>query len=133
MGLDPVDSTTYTQLVKKPDTTPALFLLGWCADYYDQQDWLTTVFHSQSTVTRVGYNNPAFDKLVTDGDKEPDLKKRDDLYQQASRLLSQDAPAAWIYYDANPVLQKPYVKSYYLTSLGFEEARFTDPYVTKKT
>ena len=133
VGLDPVDSTTYTQLVKKPDTTPALFLLGWCADYYDQQDWLTTVFHSQSTVTRVGYNNPAFDKLVTDGDKEPDLKKRDDLYQQASRLLSQDAPAAWIYYDANPVLQKPWVKSYYLTSLGFEEARFVDPYVTKKT
>jgi oligopeptide transport system substrate-binding protein len=133
VGLDPVDSTTYTQLVKKPDTTPALFLLGWCADYYDQQDWLTTVFHSQSTVTRVGYNNPAFDKLVTDGDKEPDLKKRDDLYQQASRLLSQDAPAAWIYYDANPVLQKPYVKNYYLTSLGFEEARFVDPYVTKKT
>jgi len=133
VGLDPVDSTTYTQLVKKPDTTPALFLLGWCADYYDQQDWLTTVFHSQSTVTRVGYNNPAFDKLVTDGDKEPDLKKRDDLYQQASRLLSQDAPAAWIYYDANPVLEKPYVKDYYLTSLGFEEARFTDAYVTKKS
>jgi ABC-type oligopeptide transport system substrate-binding subunit len=91
------------------------------------------VFHSQSTVTRVGYNNPQFDKLVTDGDKEPDLKKRDDLYQQASRLLSQDAPAAWIYYDANPVLEKPWVKNYYLTSLGFEEARFTDPYVTKKT
>jgi oligopeptide transport system substrate-binding protein len=133
VGLDPVDSTTYTQLVKKPDTTPALFLLGWCADYYDQQDWLTTVFHSQSTVTRVGYNNPAFDKLVTDGDKEPDAKKRDDLYQQASRLLSQDAPAAWIYYDANPVLEKPYVKDYYLTSLGFEEARFTDAYVTRKS
>jgi oligopeptide transport system substrate-binding protein len=133
VGLDPVDSTTYTQLVKKPETTPALFLLGWCADYYDQQDWLTTVFHSQSTVTRIGYSSPQFDKLVTDADKEPDPKKRDDLYQQASRLLSQDAPAAWIYYDANPVLQKPWVKSYYLTSLGFEEARFTDPYVTKKS
>ena len=133
VGLDPVDSTTYTQLVKKPDTTPALFLLGWCADYYDQQDWLTTVFHSKSTVTRIGYNNPQFDKLVTDGDKEPDPKKRDDLYQQASRLLSQDAPAAWIYYDANPVLEKPWVKSFYLTSLGFEEARWTDPFVTKKS
>ena len=111
----------------------ALFFLGWCADYYDQQDWLTTVFHSKSTVTQVGYNNPQFDKLVTDGDKEPDPKKRDDDYQQASRLLSQDAPAAWIYYDANPVLEKPWVKSFYLTSLGFEEARWTDPYVTKRT
>jgi oligopeptide transport system substrate-binding protein len=133
VGLDPVDSTTYTQLVKKAETTPALFLLGWCADYYDQQDWLTTVFHSQSTVTRIGYSNPQFDKLVTDGDKEPDAKKRDDLYQQASRLLSQDAPAAWIYYDANPALIKPYVKNFYLTSLAFEEARFTDVFVTKKS
>src|SRR5438270_3637984 len=59
-------------------------------------------------------------------------KTRDDLYQQASRLLSQDAPAAWIYYDANPVIEKPWVKSFYLTSLGFEEARWTDPFVTKK-
>jgi oligopeptide transport system substrate-binding protein len=133
VGLDPVDSTTYTQLVKHADTTPALFLLAWCADYYDQQDWLSTVFNSQSTVTRIGYNNPQFDKLVTDADKETDPKKRDDLYQQASRLLSQDAPGAWIYYDANPVLQKPWVKNYYLTSLGFEEARFTDVYVTKKS
>ena len=133
VALDPVDTTTYTQLVKKPETTPALFLLGWCADYYDQQDWLTTVFHSTATVTRIGYNNPQFDKLVTDGDKEPDAKKRDDLYQQASRLLSQDAPAAWIYYDANPALEKPWVKNYTLTSLQFEEARFTEPYVTKKS
>ena len=133
VGLDPVDSTTYSQLVKKLDTTPALFLLGWCADYYDQQDWLTTVFHSKSTVTQIGYNNPQYDKLVTDGDKEPDPKKREDLYQRASRLLSQDAPAAWIYYDANPVLEKPWVKNYYLTSLGFEEARFVDAYVTKRS
>jgi oligopeptide transport system substrate-binding protein len=131
--LDPVDSTTYTQLVKKPETTPAAFFLGWCADYYDQQDWLTTVFHSKSTVTRTGYNNPQFDKLVTDADKEPDAKKRDDLYQQASRLLSQDAAVAFIYYDAAKILQKPWVKNYYLTALGFEEARFTDAYVTKKT
>jgi len=84
-------------------------------------------------VTRTGYNDPQFDKLVTDGDKETNPQKRDDLYQQASRLLSQDAPVAFIYYDANPALVKPYVKNYYITSLGFEEARFTDPYVTKKT
>ena len=59
--------------------------------------------------------------------------EREPLAQQASRLLSQDAPAAWIYYDANPVLEKPWVKNFYLTSLGFEEARWTDPYVTKKS
>ena len=55
------------------------------------------------------------------------------MYQQASRLLSQDAAAAFIYYGATKILQKPWVKNYYITALGFEIARFTDVYVTKKT
>jgi oligopeptide transport system substrate-binding protein len=133
VALDPVDSTTYTALVKQPETTPALFFLGWCADYPDPQNWLSTVFHSQSTVSRVGYSNPQFDKLTADADKEVDATKRADFYQQASRLLSQDAAAGFVYNDANPVLLKPRVKDYRLTSLGFETARWIDAYVTKKT
>src|SRR2546430_720129 len=130
--LDPVDSTTYTQLVKKPETLPLMFLLGWCPDYYDQQDWLTTVFSSKASSGRVGYTSKQFDDLVFAADKEGDSKKRDDMYQQASRLLSQDAAAAFIYYGATKILQKPWVKNYYITALGFGVARFTDVYVTKK-
>ena len=130
--LDPVDSTTYTQLVKKPETLPLMFLLGWCPDYYDQQDWLTTVFSSKASSGRVGYNSKAFDDLVFAADKEPDQAKRDKMYQDASRLLSQDAAAGWIYYGATKILQKSWVKNYYITALGFEIARFTDVYVTKK-
>lgn len=131
--LDPVDSTTYTQLVKKPETLPVLFILGWCADYYDQQDWLTTVFSSKASSGRVGYNNKDFDDLVFAADKEGDAKKRDDLYKQASRKLSSDAAAAFIYYDVSKALIKPWVKNFTLTVLGFEEARFTDIFVTKKS
>lgn len=133
VALDPVDATTYSALIKKPETTPVLFFISWCADYPDPQNWLSTVFHSQSTVSRVGYANPQFDKLTADADKEPDAKKRADLYQQASRLLSQDAAAAFVYNDANPVLLKPWVKDFHLTSLNFETARWTDAYVTKKS
>ena len=110
-----------------------MFLLGWCPDYYDQQDWLTTVFSSKASSGRVGYTSKQFDDLVFAADKEGDSKKRDDMYQQASRLLSQDAAAAFIYYGATKILQKPWVKNYYITALGFEIARFTDVYVTKKT
>jgi oligopeptide transport system substrate-binding protein len=131
--LDPVDSTTYTQLVKSADTLPLMFLLGWCADYYDQQDWLTTVFSSKASSGRVGYNSKQFDDLVNAADKEGDGKKRDDLYQQASRLLSQDAAVAFIYYDSTKLLQKPWVKSYSITPLGFEVGHQTDVFVTKKT
>ena len=117
---DPVDRTTFSQLVKKAETTPLLFSLGWCADYPDQQDWLTTVFISNSTVTRTGYNNPEYDKLVKQADKEPDAKKRDDLYQQASRILSKDAPVAFLYYSSTKYLLKPYVKGVTDTALDFE-------------
>ena len=117
---DPVDRTTFSQLVKKAETTPLLFSLGWCADYPDQQDWLTTVFISNSTVTRTGYKNDQFDTLVKSGDKEPDPKKRDDFYQQSSRLLSKDAPVAFLYYSATKYLLKPYVKGVIDTALDFE-------------
>jgi len=118
--LDPVDRTTYTQLVKKAETTPALFLLGWCADYPDQQDWLTTVFESSSTVSHVGWKNTQYDTLVTQADKEPDAKKRDDLYLQAQKILTSDAPVAFLYYSATKYLLKPYVHGVTDTALDFE-------------
>jgi oligopeptide transport system substrate-binding protein len=117
---DPVDRTTYTQLVKKPETTPALFLLGWCADYPDQQDWLTTVFISNSTVTHVGWKNTNYDSLVKQADKEPDTKKRDDLYLQAQKILTQEAPVAFLYFSATKYLLKPYVTGVTDTALDFE-------------
>ena len=131
--LDPVESTTYTQLLKKSDSTPQSYYIGWCPDYYDQQDWLTTVFDSKSTISHTAWKNPQFDQLVESADKEPDTKKRDDMYLQASKILSQDAPVAFVYYGTTKLLVKPYVKNYYITALGFEVAAFTDVFVTKKT
>ena len=133
VALDPVDATTFSQLVKAAATTPQLFLLGWCADYPDQQDWLTTVFHSSSTVTRTGYSNPQYDSLVKAADKEGDAKKRDDGYQQASRLLSQDAPVAFLYYSAKKTLIKPWVKGVKQTAMDFALGIFkvTDIFVAK--
>jgi len=110
MTLDPVESTAYTALVKDPTTTPQVFFLGWCQDYPDPQDWLTLVFHSASTVTHVGWKNDQFDQLTKEADQEPDQQKRLDLYHQAQEILVSDAPAAFIYWDINPYLIKPYVK-----------------------
>ena len=75
VALDPVDSTTFTQLVKKPETLPLMFFLGWCPDYYDQQDWLTTVFSSKASSGRVGYNSKAL-TISSTRRQDPDAKKR---------------------------------------------------------
>ena len=121
---DPVDATTYTSLVKKPETVPLMFRLGWCADYPDQQDWLTTVFHSTSTVTRVGYKNAEYDKLTRQADADANPESRDKTYLQSSKLLSNDAAAAWWYYSATKYLRKPWVKGITDTVMDFEYGIF---------
>lgn len=134
LALDPVDGTTFSQLVKSPATTPQFFSLGWCEDYPDPQNWLTTVFHSTSTVTRTGFKNAEFDKLTREADKEKDLTKRASLYQQASRILSKEAPIAFNFWGASKYLQKPWVKGVTASSLDFEIGIFkiNEIYVTKK-
>ena len=131
---DPVDSTTYSSLLKSAATQPLMYRIGWCADYPDQQDWLTTVFHSSSTVTRTGYKNDEYDKLVRQADADPNPESRDKTYQQASRILSNDAPAAWYYYTATKFLKKPWVKGLTSTVMDFEYGIFDQSaiFVTKK-
>jgi len=108
--LDPVESTAYTALVKDDATTPQVFFLGWCQDYPDPQDWLTLVFHSESTITHVGWKNEQFDTLTRQADQEPDQAKRLELYHQAHEILVEEAPAVFLYFDVNPWLIKSYVK-----------------------
>ena len=130
---DPVDSTAYTQLVKKQETTPLMFILGWCADFPDQQNWLTTVFHS-SGIAKTGWKNDKYDDLVRQADQETDKAKRDGMYQEASRMLSQEAPAAWLYYVTGKILIKPWVKGVTTTALDsvLSQFRLWEVYVTKK-
>jgi|GEM_PF-594374 len=110
LPLDPVEPRTYTALVKDPKTTPQAFFLGWCQDYPDPQNWLTTVFHSTSTVTHVGWKNEEFDRLTKQADAEPDQAKRMQTYHQAHEILVREAPAVFIYWDTANFLIKPYVQ-----------------------
>ncbi len=134
VALDPQDRTTYTRNVKKLETTPQIFSLGWCADYPDTQDWLTTVFDSKSTVSHTGWKNTQFDTLVRQADAEPDATKREAQYKEAQRVLTKDAPVGFLYSNANWQLIKPRVQGYSLSSMDFFFSIFKigDVFVTKK-
>ena len=130
---DPVDSTAYTQLVKKPETLPLMFILGWCADFPHQQNWLTTVFHSAS-LSRTGWKNDQFDSLVKKADQDTNKENADKTYLEASRILSKEAPAAWLYYNAGKTLTKPWVKGVTTTAIdaALGQFRLWEIFVTKK-
>ena len=116
LGLDPVDTTTFTALQKDPNTYPLLSRGGWCADYPDQQNWLSVYWRSDTTfASRPGYVNAEFDALVNEADATLDPVKRAELYQQAQQILLNDVPAAFGYNSLNHYMVKPWVTGYQLT------------------
>lgn len=115
VSLNPVESTTYTALTKDINTAPLAFILGWCADYPDPQNWLSVYWRTGAFGERIGYSNPEFDALTIQADSELDPVKRAELYQQAQDLLVAGAPVAFAWNNVNTYLIKPWVTGLNLT------------------
>jgi len=101
-----------TLLPDAPDSDkPNIYRLGWCADYPDENNWVNEVFNSKSDSNYAKYNDPKFDKIVEEAEKEQDPDKRVKLYAQAEKLLvDTDAAIAPIYYYTRVQMTKPYLK-----------------------
>ena len=108
--LDPVESTTFTALTKDINTAPQMFILGWCADYPDPQNWLSVYWKTGGFAERIGYSNPDLDKLLDEADVTLDPTKRMALYDQAQRLLTDGIPVAYMWNNLNTYMVKPWVK-----------------------
>jgi oligopeptide transport system substrate-binding protein len=115
--LNPVESTTYTNLTKDIETTPQMFILGWCADYPDPQNWLSVYWHTGAFGERIGYTNPEFDALTEQADASTDPTARMGLYDQAQDLLVAGAPVAFMWNNVNTYLVKPWVTGYLKTPM----------------
>jgi oligopeptide transport system substrate-binding protein len=107
--LNPVEPTTYTALTKDQSTAPQMFLLGWCADYPDPQNWLSVYWKTGGFGERIAYSNAEFDALVNEADTSTDQALRADLYQQAQDVLLDSAPGAFMWNNVNSYLVKPWV------------------------
>jgi oligopeptide transport system substrate-binding protein len=92
-----------------------MFILGWCADYPDQQNWLSVYWKTGAFGERIGYSNAEFDALVNQADVELDPVKRAELYQQAQDLLVAGAPVAFMWNNVNTYLVKPWITGYVQT------------------
>ncbi|MFZ2360888.1 MAG: peptide ABC transporter substrate-binding protein [Anaerolineae bacterium] len=110
LTLDPVEPTTYTALTKDIETAPQVYILGWCADYPDPQNWLSVYWRTGGFGERIGYSNADFDALVNEADTTVDPAKRAELYAQAQRLLTDGAPVAFAWNNVNTYMVKPWVK-----------------------
>ncbi len=97
---------------------------GWCADYPDPQNFADVLFHTDAEMNQSNYSNPELDQLLEEARVEKDINKRIEMYQEAERIIINDAPALFLMHDIDYVLVKPRVKGYVLTPISIAMAKY---------
>jgi ABC-type transport system substrate-binding protein len=90
--------------------TPHMWMVGYWADYPDPDDYLRVLWWLPP-----GWQNEAYHRLVEDARRAMDQGQRTKLYQQADRILVEEAPVLPLCYARFHMLVKPWVRKY-LTS-----------------
>jgi ABC-type transport system substrate-binding protein len=97
------DWPTFMALTTQPlnKTEIELYFSGWGWPYYDADGFLFMYFssflHPPNGLNSTFYTNAEYDKLVATARSIMDPAKRQELYQQASTLLWEDAAGIWLY------------------------------------
>jgi oligopeptide transport system substrate-binding protein len=94
---------------------PHMFFGGWAADYPDPDNFLRVGFSQYMS----GWRNEAYDSLVEDARQVMDQSERMRLYQQADRVLMEDAAVLPIFYSRAHLLIKPWVRKYPVSPLAW--------------
>ncbi len=82
---------------------------AWEGDYPDPFTFLQA-YESGSDQNDTGYSNPAYDALIVQARRQPDVALRYRYFERAEALLNQDAPyLPFLYYSAEHLV-KPYLK-----------------------
>jgi len=95
-----------------------MFDWGWIADYPDPHNFLDVLFHTGEHNNTGEYSNPDLDKLLDSAAVEQDTETRMKMYQEAERIIVNDAAALPVSFGRSYFLIKPFVKNYYINPLG---------------
>ncbi|MBT6601819.1 MAG: peptide ABC transporter substrate-binding protein [Nitrospina sp.] len=96
---------------------PQIFRLGWGADFPDPDNFMN-LFISTSGNNRLRWNNPRYDKLVSLGATLVDPAKRQRVYDEAQRILTEtEAAMIPLFVATQNLLIKPYVKGFDMNSM----------------
>jgi ABC-type transport system substrate-binding protein len=97
--------------------TAQMLLGGWNMDFPDPSNFLDILFHTRSiheenSENKSFYSNPALDEILDRARVEPDDARREEMYREASRIIVDDAPWAFVWSDVAMEMWQPYVRNY---------------------
>lgn len=108
-------------MMRKKDTTPDMWT-HWVSTYFvDPENWVGQEYDSQFHGTwkaSAWYKNPEVDRLLGEARTTLDQEKRDELYQEVTRMITADAPAIWIYNSVEYRGLRDRVKGYVFSPVG---------------
>ncbi|MCB0193635.1 MAG: AAA family ATPase [Anaerolineae bacterium] len=84
---------------------PAIYNIGWSADYPDPDNMLRVGIQGR-------WHHPTYAKLISEAKHLPDHTERLKLYRQAEQLLIEEAVVIPLFYSQGHILIKPWVKRF---------------------
>ena len=86
-----------------------MYIQGWGSDYEDPNNWYNLLFTSQADFYYTHWSNADFDKLANAGLSEQDPAKRTGIYQQADKILNDQAVFVPLWHWGRSTVIKPNV------------------------
>ncbi len=106
--LEPMEAKAFDDWRLSRKTAPFhMYVGGWGSDYEDPNNWYNLLFYSKGEIFFSHWKNEQFDKLIEDGLKEVDQIKRKAIYEQADKILNDEAPHITVYHWGRFVVNKP--------------------------
>ena len=84
---------------------PQIYISGWGADYPDPDSFLRLALDGRSR----GWHNDEFTRLLSEANRTIDQSKRIQLFQEADRILIQEAAVIPLTYNRLHILVKPWI------------------------
>jgi oligopeptide transport system substrate-binding protein len=109
--LEPMEAKAFDDWRRARKDQPFHFYIGgWGSDYEDPNNWYNLLFHSKADFFYTHWKNEEFDKLVDQGLAENDQAKRRAIYEQADKIMNDQAPLLTAYHWARFTVTKPTVE-----------------------
>lgn len=114
--------TYLDKVLGNPDELPEMFEMSWIGDNGDPDNFLFILLSGDAWPPNgfnMGYyKNEQVDELLRQAQRLNDRAKREQLYQQALKLLVEDAPWAWIDHETQIVAMKKFIQGFKLHPTG---------------
>lgn len=102
-----------------------IFNKGWVADYPDPENFMFLFYSENGTVKSQGrganyinYESPEYDKVFRRLETLPNTPERLALIQEANRILQEDAPCCWGFFQVKSVLTHEWLHNYRYSDLS---------------